>query len=228
MSMCGICWFDGRALTDEIDDLRQRVKEAEAKAEVANKKGHDERSYDDPASGDAGDTPKTDALIEQWMRSLTPVPPEFIGLCKKLERESFEHRETVLRYQELLKIFVVPAVSGFIHVTEQMNISHDLRGELQNIQRSKIQDMKDALYEIDQYFNQQYFPVSSPKLAVLDAISNMNQQAAYARKIENENYLKGNSATADVYRVMANTIESYSETILRTMQDKWGSENASL
>ena len=28
--MCGICWFDGRALTDEIDDLRQRVKEAEA------------------------------------------------------------------------------------------------------------------------------------------------------------------------------------------------------
>jgi len=41
MSMCGICWFDGRALTDEIDDLRQRVKEAEAKAEVANKKGHE-------------------------------------------------------------------------------------------------------------------------------------------------------------------------------------------
>lgn len=32
MSMCGICWFDGRALTDEIDDLRQRVKEAEAEA----------------------------------------------------------------------------------------------------------------------------------------------------------------------------------------------------
>ena len=30
MTMCGICWFDGRALTDEIDDLRQRVKEAEA------------------------------------------------------------------------------------------------------------------------------------------------------------------------------------------------------
>ena len=28
--MCGICWFDGRALTDERDDLRQRVKEAEA------------------------------------------------------------------------------------------------------------------------------------------------------------------------------------------------------
>ena len=41
MSMCGICWFDGRSLTDEIDDLRQRVKEAEAKAEVANKKGHE-------------------------------------------------------------------------------------------------------------------------------------------------------------------------------------------
>lgn len=32
MSMCGICWFDGRALTDEIDDLRKRVKEAEAEA----------------------------------------------------------------------------------------------------------------------------------------------------------------------------------------------------
>ena len=54
------------------------------------------------------------------------------------------------------------------------------------------------------------------------------QEAAYARKIENENNLKGNSATADVYRVMANTIETYSETILRTMQDKWGSENASI
>jgi len=94
MSMCGICWFDGRALTDEIDDLRQRVKEAEAKAEVANKKGHDERSYDDPASGDAGDTPKTDALIEQWMRSPTPVPPEFISLCRKLERESYSKQET--------------------------------------------------------------------------------------------------------------------------------------
>lgn len=32
MTMCGICWFDGRALTDEIDDLRKRVKEAEAEA----------------------------------------------------------------------------------------------------------------------------------------------------------------------------------------------------
>lgn len=58
------------------------------------KKGHDERSYDDPASGDAGDTPKTDALIEQWLRSPTPVPPEFIDLCKKLERESYSKQET--------------------------------------------------------------------------------------------------------------------------------------
>jgi len=32
MTMCGICWLDGRSLTDEIDDLRQRVKEAEAEA----------------------------------------------------------------------------------------------------------------------------------------------------------------------------------------------------
>ena len=64
-----------------------------AKMEMA-KKGHDERSYDDPASGDAGDTPKTDALIEQWMRSPTPVPPEFIDLCKKLERESYSKQET--------------------------------------------------------------------------------------------------------------------------------------
>ena len=64
-----------------------------AKMERA-KKGHDERSYDDPASGDAGDTPKTDALIEQWMRSPTPVPPEFIDLCKKLERESYSKQET--------------------------------------------------------------------------------------------------------------------------------------
>jgi len=32
MSMCGICWFDGRALTDERDDLRNRVKEADALA----------------------------------------------------------------------------------------------------------------------------------------------------------------------------------------------------
>ena len=31
MSMCGICWFDGRSLTDEMDDLRQRVKEFEAR-----------------------------------------------------------------------------------------------------------------------------------------------------------------------------------------------------
>ena len=29
MSMCGICWFDGRSLMDERDDLRTRVKEAE-------------------------------------------------------------------------------------------------------------------------------------------------------------------------------------------------------
>ena len=65
-----------------------------AKMERANKKGHDERSYDDPASGDAGDTPKTDALIEQWMRTPTPVPPEFIDLCKKLERESYSKQET--------------------------------------------------------------------------------------------------------------------------------------
>ena len=64
-----------------------------AKMERA-KKGHDERSYDDPASGDAGDTPKTDALIEQWARSPTPVPPEFISLCKKLERESYSKQET--------------------------------------------------------------------------------------------------------------------------------------
>ena len=41
MSMCGICWFDGRALTDERDDLRQRVKEFEAETEAANKKGHE-------------------------------------------------------------------------------------------------------------------------------------------------------------------------------------------
>lgn len=53
-----------------------------------------ERCYDDPASGDAGDTPRTDALIEQWMRSPTPVPPEFIDLCKKLERESYSKQET--------------------------------------------------------------------------------------------------------------------------------------
>lgn len=64
-----------------------------AKMERA-KKGHDERSYDDPASGDAGDTPKTDALIEQWMRSPTPVPPEFISLCRKLEMESYSKQET--------------------------------------------------------------------------------------------------------------------------------------
>ena len=29
MSMCGICWFDGRALTDEMYDLRMRLKELE-------------------------------------------------------------------------------------------------------------------------------------------------------------------------------------------------------
>lgn len=55
---------------------------------------HDERSYDDPASGDAGDTPRTDALIEQWMQSPTPVPPEFIALCRKLEREGYSKQET--------------------------------------------------------------------------------------------------------------------------------------
>lgn len=32
--MCGICWFDGRALTDEIYDLRKRVEEAEAKLRI--------------------------------------------------------------------------------------------------------------------------------------------------------------------------------------------------
>ena len=31
MSMCGICWFDGRALTDERDDLRVRVSERDAR-----------------------------------------------------------------------------------------------------------------------------------------------------------------------------------------------------
>lgn len=41
MSMCGICWFDGRALTDEIADLRKRVQEADAQREIANKKGHE-------------------------------------------------------------------------------------------------------------------------------------------------------------------------------------------
>lgn len=41
MSMCGICFFDGRALTDEIYDLRQRVKESEAQMDAANKKGHE-------------------------------------------------------------------------------------------------------------------------------------------------------------------------------------------
>ena len=39
-----------------------------AKTGMANKKGHDERSYDDPASGDAVDTPRTDALIAHWMQ----------------------------------------------------------------------------------------------------------------------------------------------------------------
>jgi len=70
-----------------------------AKMERA-KKGHDERSYDDPASGDAGDTPRTDVLIEQWMKSPTPVPPEFIALCKKLERESYSKQETMAMLSE--------------------------------------------------------------------------------------------------------------------------------
>jgi len=41
MSMCGICWFDGRALTDEIDDLRKLIQEAESQTEIANKKGYE-------------------------------------------------------------------------------------------------------------------------------------------------------------------------------------------
>lgn len=139
MSMCGICWFDGRSLTDEIDDLRQRVKEAEARSFVDRERfisalitmrkalvlngsrltddainayeelklssaetevTNNERSYDDPASGDAGDTPRTDALIEQWMRSPTPVPPEFIAMCKTLERESYSKLETMAMLAE--------------------------------------------------------------------------------------------------------------------------------
>ena len=42
MTMCGICWFDGRARTDERDDLRQRVKEAEAQTDAAMAKTIDQ------------------------------------------------------------------------------------------------------------------------------------------------------------------------------------------
>lgn len=41
MGMCGICWFDGRALTDEIYDLRKRVEEAEAKLRIHHEIHHE-------------------------------------------------------------------------------------------------------------------------------------------------------------------------------------------
>ena len=41
------------------------------------------------------DTQRTDALIEKWMRSPTPIPPEFIALCYELERESCSKQRTI-------------------------------------------------------------------------------------------------------------------------------------
>ncbi len=62
--------------------------------ESENKKGHDEPSYDDPAPGDVGDTPRTDALIEQWMRSPTPITDAAVVSAEYIRREMdyYEHK----------------------------------------------------------------------------------------------------------------------------------------
>lgn len=45
-------------------------------------------------------TPRTDAVIENWSNHPTPVPPEFVALCKTLERESNSKQETIAMLAE--------------------------------------------------------------------------------------------------------------------------------
>jgi len=56
VSMCGVCWFDGRSLSDEIDDLRIRIKECEAERDVANARAARlERALDFISTAEASD-----------------------------------------------------------------------------------------------------------------------------------------------------------------------------
>lgn len=52
---------------------------------------------------------------------------------------------------------------------------------------------------------------------LLDVLAHMDEQAAHNRKVQSENEDKGLNQTADIYRIMANTLESCANMLRRAL-----------